>query len=52
MEQIHKQQNARKKQHNSLTFQIKLLLQMMLDCFKEDEFKQKRCFAGKNDAVD
>lgn len=52
MEQIHNQQNNRNKQKHGLTFQIKPLFKMMLDGFKEDEFKQKRRFAGKDDAVD
>lgn len=52
VEQIHNQQNNRNKQKHGLTFQIKPLFKMMLDGFKEDEFKQKRRFAGKDDAVD
>ena len=52
VEQIHNQQNNRNKQQHSLTFQIKLLFQMMLDGVEKDEFKQKRRFAGKDDAVD
>ncbi|MCI4052621.1 hypothetical protein MM710_30865, partial [Klebsiella pneumoniae] len=52
MEQIHNQQNNRNKQQHGLTFQIKLLFQMMLDGVEKDEFKQKRRFAGKDDAVD
>jgi len=52
VEQIHNQQNDRNKQQHGLTFQIKLLLKMMLDGFEEDEFEQKRRFAGKDNAVD
>lgn len=51
MEQIHNQQNDWNKQQHGLTFQIKLLLQMMLDGVEKDEFEQKRRFAGKDDAV-
>ncbi len=51
VEQIHNQQNNRNKQKHSLTFQIKLLFQMMLDGVEKDEFEQKRRFAGKDDAV-
>ncbi|MCI4077285.1 hypothetical protein MM809_31760, partial [Klebsiella pneumoniae] len=52
VEQIHNQQNNRNKQQHGLTFQIKLLFQMMLDGVEKDEFEQKRRFAGKDDAVD
>lgn len=52
MEQIHNQQNDRNKKQHGLTFQIKLLLKMMLDGVEKDEFEQKRRFAGKDDAVD
>ena len=52
MEQIHNQQNDWDKQQHGLTFQIKLLLKMMLDGVEKDEFEQKRRFAGKDDAVD
>lgn len=52
MEQIHNQQNDRNKKQHGLTFQIKLLLKMMLDGVEKDEFEQKRRFASKDDAVD
>ena len=52
VEQIHNQQNDWDKQQHGLTFQIKLLLKMMLDGVEKDEFEQKRRFAGKDDAVD